>query len=103
MPTEEVKAKISAFGFASTKDLDKKTYDLVCEWAENYDNPDNFTMPEEGMMMQDCPLDLTRLENYPCSRGDCDCEICKEQEKGGITMDKLKPCPFCGGSRTVCG
>lgn len=32
-------------------------------------------------MMQDCPLDLTRLENYPCSRGDCDCEICKEQEK----------------------
>lgn len=47
VPTEEVKAKISAFGFASTKDLDKKTYDLVCEWAENYDNPDNFTMPEE--------------------------------------------------------
>lgn len=47
VPTEEVKAKISAFGFASTKDLDKKTYDLVCEWAENYDK-DNFTMPEEG-------------------------------------------------------
>ena len=47
VPTEEVKGKISAFGFASTKDLDKKTYDLVCEWAENYDNPDNFTMPEE--------------------------------------------------------
>lgn len=32
-------------------------------------------------MMQDCPLDITRPENYPCSRGDCDCEICKEQEK----------------------
>lgn len=47
VPTEEVKAKISAFGFASTKDLDKATYDLVCEWAENYDK-DNFTMPEEG-------------------------------------------------------
>ena len=46
VPTEEVKAKISAFGFASTKDLDKKTYDLVCEWAENYDQ-DNFIMPEE--------------------------------------------------------
>lgn len=29
-------------------------------------------------MMQDCPLDLARTENYPCSRGDCDCEICKD-------------------------
>ena len=47
VPESEVKDYILKFGFASTKDLDKKTYDLVCEWAENYDNPDNFTMPEE--------------------------------------------------------
>lgn len=47
VPNAEVKEKIAAFGFASSKDLDKATYDLVCEWAENYDNPDNFTMPEE--------------------------------------------------------
>lgn len=46
VPNAEVKEKIAAFGFASSKDLDKTTYDLVCEWAENYDNPDNFTMPE---------------------------------------------------------
>lgn len=47
VPTDEVKNKILSFGFASSRDLDKATYDLVCEWAENYDNPDNFTMPEE--------------------------------------------------------
>ena len=47
VPESEVKDYILKFGFASTKDLDKKTYDLVCEWAENYDK-DNFTMPEEG-------------------------------------------------------
>ena len=44
---DEMKKKVTAHGFASHKDLDKKTYDLVCEWAENYDK-DNFTMPEEG-------------------------------------------------------
>ena len=27
-----------------------------------------------------CPLDLTRPENYPCSRGDCDCDICKDTQ-----------------------
>ncbi len=37
VPESEVKDYILKFGFASTKDLDKKTYDLVCEWAENYD------------------------------------------------------------------
>ena len=40
-----------------------------------------FQMPPAGFSKPACPLDLTRLENYPCSRGDCDCEICKEQEK----------------------
>lgn len=34
-------------------------------------------------MMQDCPLDITRPENYPCSRGDCDCEVCKDTQEAG--------------------
>ena len=50
VPTNEVKEKIEAFGFASSKDLDDKTYKLIVEWAENYDNLDNFTMPEEEVL-----------------------------------------------------
>jgi len=35
----------------------------------------------------DCPLDLDRLADFPCSRGDADCDVCKadfaEREQEG--------------------
>lgn len=37
-------------------------------------------MPPAGFSKPACPLDLARTENYPCSRGDCDCDICKDAQ-----------------------
>lgn len=47
VPDDEVKKKVLSLGFASSKDLDNAAYNKVVEWCEKYDDPDNFTMPEE--------------------------------------------------------
>lgn len=31
---------------------------------------------------ESCPLDINRPENYPCARGDADCDVCKSQQGG---------------------
>lgn len=48
VPDDELKKKVLSLGFQSGKDLDKTAYDKVVEWCEKYDDPDNFTMPEDA-------------------------------------------------------
>jgi hypothetical protein len=31
--------------------------------------------------MDNCPFDINRPENYPCVKGDCDCEKCVYDEE----------------------
>lgn len=59
--------------------MQKHIYETWCVAPEQriYQNP-VFQMPPAGFSKPACPLDLTRPENYPCSRGDCDCDVCKD-------------------------
>lgn len=52
---------------------------------DTYDGPEHHG---DNPQQADCPLDLKNFENYPCSRGDADCDICKayvaeEREREG--------------------
>ena len=47
------------------------------DYNDDYKGPEHHN---DNPQQADCPLNLKNFENYPCSRGDCDCDICKSEE-----------------------